>query len=860
MEPILQIKNLSKAFPGVRALDGMNFDLYPGEVHILAGENGAGKSTLCKCILGYLKPDQGQICFYGKEVSFSSPGQALALGIGAVYQEFTLIPWLSVAENIYFNREPTFLGTGIIRTGKMNQDAERILKELGSGEIDVTRPVRDLGIAGQQTVEIAKMLSANPRIMIFDEPTAALSDKETDSLFKKIRELKEKGMAIIYISHRLQEYSRIGDRVTVMRDGRYVDTAPVSEWQEDELIYRMIGREAGTIYAREQDVSWKEADQDREEVLRVEGLSDKKGKVRECSLHVKRGEIVGLAGLVGSGRSELAALLAGIDRPQRGKVILHGRDVTGKTPGQMIREGLGLLPEDRKGQGLALRASVKWNISSSSLSKLFPSGRIRHKEEEDIARKYIDILGIAVPGPERVSSTLSGGNQQKVVMAKWLLANTDFIIFDEPTRGIDVGAKGEIYHLMEEMVSQGKSILMISSELPEILGMSDRIYIMKDGRIVDEVSKGEKDQEALGRIMISDEKSGSPGPEEKKESKEQEKSRENKVIQGFKTGPWAGRIRKIPPGFYMLALLILVFGCLTDHYFTFQNFGTILRQAAPLLVIACGQTLIILTQGTDLSLGSIVSLSCVLWIYLLNLGFPLPGAIAITLLTSLLCGVANGLITAKAGIPVFITTLGTQNIFKSLALLLCGSLTIYYNDPVFRTVAKEGAGPLSWSTWIALLFFLATIFLLNKTSFGKKIKGLGGNPEAVTLSGASKDRTMIKAFACAGILAGIGGLLICCRIESGNPNCGNGLEFSAVAAVLLGGTSLREGRGGAGGTIFGVLLIQVLKNGLNQVGLSSIYQNAIIGTVVLCAIILDAVLKNYERNHAGASALGTGGK
>lgn len=298
----------------------------------------------------------------------------------------------------------------------------------------------------------------------------------------------------------------------------------------------------------------------------------------------------------------------------------------------------------------------------------------------------------------------------------------------------------------------------------------------------------------------------------------------------------------------MMLAMMLVFGFLVDHYYSLDNLGMIFRQAAPLLVIACGQTVIILTQGTDLSLGSIVSLTCVLWIALLNQGLPMAGTVIITLLSALLCGGINGVLAAKVKIPVFITTLGTQNIFKSAALLLCGSMTIYFNDSIFRTVAKEGVLRLSWSVWIALLVFAATWFILNKTTFGKKVKGLGGNPEAVILSGASKDKSMMGAFALAGILAGIGGLLICCRIESGNPNAGNGLEFSAVAAVLLGGTSLREGRGGVGGTVFGVLMIQILKSGLMQMGVSSIYQNAIIGIVVLGAIIIDALFRYYEQD------------
>lgn len=306
------------------------------------------------------------------------------------------------------------------------------------------------------------------------------------------------------------------------------------------------------------------------------------------------------------------------------------------------------------------------------------------------------------------------------------------------------------------------------------------------------------------------------------------------------------KLLRIPPALYMMLVLMLVYGVLVDNYFTIQNMANIFSQAAPLLVIACGQTLIVLLQGTDLSLGSIVSVVSVLWIVLLNQGFMMWAAILIVLVVATAFGVLNGAIVAKGLLPAFIVTLGTQNIFKSIALLLCGSHTVYFDHPIFRTIAKGKVLGLPYSVWIALACFLFTWVVLRKTRFGMKVTGLGGNEEALTLAGASISKNTIKAFAYAGLMAGIGGLLVCCRIESGNPNSGNGLEFNAVAAVLLGGTSMREGRGGVGGTIFGVLFMQVLKSGLTQVGLSSIYQNAIIGIVVLVAIIFDAFLKKLQ--------------
>ena len=497
MEPLLRVDNLSKQFPGVKALDHMSFDLYPGEVHILAGENGAGKSTLSKCILGYIRPDQGSIYLDGQMMEFSSPGDALKCGIASVYQELTMIPWLNAAQNIYFHREPVIGKTGILRRKKMIRDAEKLLAVLGSEDIDVTVPVCRLGVARQQMIEIAKVLSMNPKIIIFDEPTASLSEKEVDSLFDKILELKRKGLGIIYISHRMQEYGRIGDRVTVMRDGKYIGTKAMKDVEEPELVRMMIGHNLDQLYVRSRV-------RQGEEALRIEHVNDKEGKVRDCSFCAYRGEILGLAGLVGSGRTELAELIFGIRRLKSGHVYLHGKDVSGKSPRTMVDEGLGLLPENRKELGLALRASVAWNVTSVNLAALFPNHQISRKEEREVASRYIKELDVAVPGMDTKAVSLSGGNQQKVVIAKWLCANTDVVIFDEPTRGIDVGAKMEIYRLMDQMSSEGKTVIMISSEVPELLGMCDRICVMREGSISGELKREEFSTLRLGEEMFSD--------------------------------------------------------------------------------------------------------------------------------------------------------------------------------------------------------------------------------------------------------------------------------------------------------------------------------------------------------------------
>lgn len=496
MEPILSVKGMSKSFPGVKALDKVEFELYPGEVHIIVGENGAGKSTMAKCILGAYVPEEGEMYINGEKVAFKTSRDAIKKGITAVYQEFNLIPYLNVAQNIFFNIEFMTKIPGIIDKNKMHLEADKILKSLGVDYIDTNSKIKELGVAEKQMVEIAKALSTNPKIIVFDEPTAPLSSREVDAFFKKIFQLKKSGIAIIYISHRMHEFELIGDRITVLRDGKYIGTVKIGEITDDLLVEMMVGRTISQIYTRTEN-------EYSEEALRVEKLCDKKGNVKDVSFSVHRGEIVGLAGLVGAGRTELARLIFGIDKINKGDIFVKGKKVVPRSPVQMMKLGIGLLPEDRKEQGLALSLPVALNIVTVSLRLIFSKFFISRKKMEHVAGKYIKDLNIITPSVNSIIRYLSGGNQQKVVIAKWLSSNADIIIFDEPTRGIDVGAKMEIYTLMDKLASEGKAIIMISSELQEVIGLSDRFYILFEGRVVSESKKGEMNEQEIGMKMLA---------------------------------------------------------------------------------------------------------------------------------------------------------------------------------------------------------------------------------------------------------------------------------------------------------------------------------------------------------------------
>ena len=491
----LRMTGVSKAFPGVIALDRVDLDVGRGEVHVLLGENGAGKSTLMKILSGAVRRDAGQIEIDGEVVDIDSPRKAQALGVQTIYQELTLVPYLTAAENIFLGREPR-RAPGIVDARRMRRDTETVLAGLGL-EVDPDRPVREMGIAQQQMVEVAKALVGNAKILIMDEPTSALTDAEITELFATIARLTARGTAVIYISHRLEELARVGHRVTVLRDGRKIATHNVGDVDLAHLIRLMANRDLAEHYPKRRVPRGAP-------LLQVTGLG-RHGVLHDINLTVHAGEVVGVAGLLGAGRTEMARAIVGADPRDAGRIVIKGVETLVRHPADAIRRGIGFLPEDRKTQGLVQSLSVADNIALPSFGRLSRAGVLRTREAEAVAQGLVASLRIKTPGLHQPVAQLSGGNQQKVVLAKWLGAGADVLIMDEPTRGIDVGAKVEIYELMNQLTARGAAVLMISSELPEILGMSDRILVMRLGRIVAEFDAADATQErilaaALGQV------------------------------------------------------------------------------------------------------------------------------------------------------------------------------------------------------------------------------------------------------------------------------------------------------------------------------------------------------------------------
>lgn len=489
---ILRFENVTKRFPGVLALDSVSFDVLKGEVHALVGENGAGKSTLIKIVTGVYQKTSGNILFQGIPIDYQNPHEALRNGVAAIYQELNLIPALTVAENIFmghhFKNE-----RGFVDWRKIKEEAQKLIDFL-EVDVDVDAKVGTLGVAKKQVVEIAKALSLNAQVLIMDEPTAALAKKEIETLFRIIRFLKTQGVTIIYISHHLDEIFAIADRVTVLRDGKHVSTNTTSALSIDDLIRKMVGRKLTEQFPYMNH-------QSKDEILHVENLN-RNGILHDISFSLKKGQIVGLAGMVGSGRTELLRAIYGLDPIDSGKIFVKGQEVKIQSPQDAINLGIALLPEERKTQGLVLLLSVIDNIGLPSLTKISTRGFINDKELNRITAEMVQMMNIKTPSFDQKVMFLSGGNQQKVVLGKWFARECDIYLFDEPTRGIDVGAKVEIYHLMNKLIERGAAILMVSSELPEILGMSDQILVMKEGRITGQLSRQNANQEEVLKLAI----------------------------------------------------------------------------------------------------------------------------------------------------------------------------------------------------------------------------------------------------------------------------------------------------------------------------------------------------------------------
>ncbi|WP_342744891.1 sugar ABC transporter ATP-binding protein [Fredinandcohnia onubensis] len=487
-EIILEMRNISKSFPGVKALDNVNLKIKKGTVHALMGENGAGKSTLMKILIGLYTDYEGEIHFKGKRIVHSNIRSALSSGISMIHQELTYVPYMTVAENLFLGNEPRKKPFGIVDKKSLAKKTEELLKHVNL-KLNPNKLMKDISVSQRQMIEIAKAISYKSDVIIMDEPTSAISDREVENLFEIINELKSKGVAIIYISHKMDEIYKIADEFTVLRDGTYVGTCSIKVADQNEMIRMMVGRQLTDLFPKRNPVVG-------ETVLSVKGLT-KQGVFENITFELRKGEILGISGLMGSGRTELVSSIFGLESYDSGEIFVQNKKTIIKETRDAINQGIGLVSEDRKTLGLVLGMSIKENLLLPNLNLCSKSFVISRKEEREISDKVISELRIKTPSREQKAKNLSGGNQQKIVIGKALLSNPDILILDEPTRGIDIGAKSEIYRLIDQLAQAGKAIIVVSSELPEILGLSDRVLVLHEGRQTGELSRKEVSEEKI---------------------------------------------------------------------------------------------------------------------------------------------------------------------------------------------------------------------------------------------------------------------------------------------------------------------------------------------------------------------------
>jgi ribose transport system ATP-binding protein len=807
-------------------------------VHALVGENGAGKSTLMKILAGVLSADSGEMTLGGSRLQPRNPGEAREAGISIIYQEFNLLPELTVAQNIYLGREP--VGRfGVVNKAGLEKAASDLLERFQL-EVDPGERVYRLSVAERQIVEIAKALSFRADLLIMDEPTSSLTTSEIERLFGIINTLKGQGVAIIYVSHRLDEVFEIADRVSVLKDGRLMGTLNVAESSKPELIRLMVGRPLGETFPPKGEIGGEEA-------LVVKDVS--KGDVLDdVSFVLSYGEIVGLAGLVGSGRTELAKVIFGTEVADSGTVLLDGQELDRGNPKASVRRGLSLVPEDRMAEGLMLNLTVRHNVALASLGRRQRFGFVQRGLETKIINTLVGDLNIHTPSLEQQVAYLSGGNQQKVALAKWLATDAGVVIFDEPTRGIDVATKVELYGLIRRLADMGKAILMISSELTEIIGLSDRILVMSEGRIVGELSAEQATEENILTMAYGLDEPTSPAtsapPGEAAPAAIPSRvlgqirspfSRLPRVRSAVKSIVASGNLPVLIV-YMILAGLLVVGSVLAPTFSRWINLENIMRQATALAIVGLGQTLLMISGGVDLSVSAVITLVVLVGASIMQgQDTMMVPAVVAGLAVGLAMGLVNAFTVIKLRVQPFIATLGTMVIGRGIALA-------YTKTPVGRMAPSYlflSQGKI-WVIPVPLVILVITLalgmFLLRRTRLGTYFYAIGGNAEVARSAGISVNRTRLISYVICSLAAAASGLYLLSRMGVGDPSVGPGYEFDSLTATVVGGTSFAGGIGGVVGTMGGVLMIGVLSNLLNLLNVSTWYQQIAKGLIIIVAV------------------------
>lgn len=811
----LKVDGIVKSFPGVKALRGVSLECRPGEIQALVGENGAGKSTLMRILAGVYQPDSGSIEVDGRPVALAGPRDAADRGIAMVYQDTRLVPDLDTPQNIFLGREP---GGVLLDYPRMRTDAAALLARLGE-TLDLAERVGDKPLAERQIIELARALSSDARVLILDEPTSALTPREVDRLFAILRDLRASGTSIVFISHRLPEVFAISDRITVLKDGEMIGTVETKEADEDRIVTMMVGRDLALAYPPRND-------NPGEVVLSVEHLSAP-GRFNNVNLIVRAGEILGLGGIAGSGQQDIVRALFGLVPDASGRIAIRGEVAAIDSPGAAIRAGVVYLPSDRRGEGMFLPHSISDNIVLPHVRDWSRLGILDTAREREAVARQVAALQVKTPSVAQPVELLSGGNQQKVTFARWLLADPKVCIFDEPTQGVDVGTKLEIYILIRQLADRGIAVIVVSSDVMELIGISDRIQVVANGRIVDEVSGAEATEQRIVGAAVK-----APAKTASQESPANER----------RARPRSGAMGRYGASLMLLAIIILACAyaaIATPYFFTPRNFASLAIQIAPLVIVALGQFTVIVLGGIDLSAGPNISLATAIASFLIAADSVtgVPAGIALVLLAGLAVGCLNGILVQWFRLPDLVATLSTFSAVAGLALIVRpapGGLV----DPGFTGLVLMRLGYVPVAFIVAVLAVILLEILLLRGRLGMRLYSVGSSPEAAFVAGVPTGRVRFLAYLFCGLMASIAGLIIASRIGSGDPQAGTNFTLLSVTAVVLGGTSVFGGRGTAVGVFLAACLLMVIQNAMNHLQVSAYWQYIFTGALTMAAVAI----------------------
>jgi ABC-type sugar transport system ATPase subunit/ribose/xylose/arabinose/galactoside ABC-type transport system permease subunit len=830
---VASLKGVTKVFGGTVAVADVSIDLRAGEVLALLGENGAGKSTCVKLLAGVYHPDAGHVCILGDPVVFASPLEAQRAGVAVMHQHPGLFPDLSIAENLFIGQ------TGLrwnLDHRQMENEAVRLLKTVGL-EVEVSAPLRQLRTSEQQLVEIARALSLDARVLIMDEPTAALSQREVERLFSVVDNLRTQGVAMMFVGHRMDEIYRVADRIAVLRDGRHIETEFAGELRRERAVQMMVGRSLSGLYPRNTATAG-------EVVLDVKGLSCD-GSFQDVSFQLRAGEILGFGGLVGSGRTEIARVLFGIDQPTAGTISIDGKAVRFASPRDAMQDGIAYVSEDRIGQSLVMDFPIIDNATLTVLDKATRGGLMSRTKEIEIAKPLLDRFRLRFKSFGQPVGALSGGNQQKVVLSKWLATEPRVLILDEPTQGIDVQTKADVHAMMTDQASRGMAIILISSELPELLGMADRMIVLREGRVTAEFQRDEATQEkVIGAATDAIVRSVDGETISRPVSDHAEPTRASKEP---RPGRWRQVLSRREVGlFAAIAAVVIPISILNVRMLSGANLSALAMDAGLLMIVAVAQMLVVITRSIDLSVAAIIGLAAYGSASTMHLHpeAGVAGGVALACLIGLAAGFLNGLIVTYGRVPAIVVTLGTMSIFRGLNSLWAGGTQVSADQVSQAWLDMTSANVFGVPA--VLLIAVATLsvvaYVLRKTSVGRELFAIGSNPGGAELIGIPSRPRILTAFSAAGLLAGFDGALWASRYATVDARVAYGFELTVIAAVVVGGIAVRGGSGTVLGVAAGALMLLIINNGLTLVRVDPLWLQGVYGLVILAAIGIDALV------------------